>query len=81
MSKDPGQRLGVAGAIVPEPTDGDHRTAGVGDLDLIEVSVGVHPDDCIHHFRQHGHWPAVLPCGQRSTSAPVWVQVTAVAYL
>jgi hypothetical protein len=25
--------------------------------------------------------PAVLPCGQRSTSAPAWVRVTGVAYL
>jgi hypothetical protein len=37
MLNDPGQRLGVASTVV-------------GDRHLMELPMGVHPNDCIHHF-------------------------------
>jgi hypothetical protein len=67
MLEYPGQRLGIADAVIAKRAGRDHRAARVSDLNLMEVSVGVHPDDSIHDICQHGHWPGVLPCGQRST--------------
>jgi hypothetical protein len=43
--EDPGQCLGVTAAVVAERTGGDHRAAGMGDLDLVKVAVGVGPND------------------------------------
>jgi hypothetical protein len=50
MLKHPGQCRGVAGAVVTERAGGDHRAAGVRDLDLVGVAVGIGTDDCIDNF-------------------------------
>jgi hypothetical protein len=67
MLKYPSQCLGIADAVVAERAGRDHRAARVGDLNLMEVSVGVHPDDS--HPRFLPTWPlAGCPSrGQRST--------------
>jgi hypothetical protein len=44
---DPGQGLCVASAVVGEGAGSDHRAAGIGDLDLMSVAVGVGADDGI----------------------------------
>jgi hypothetical protein len=53
----------------------------VSDLGVVGVAVGVHADDGVDEFCQHGHWPVVLSRGAVNTSAPAWVEVTGVAYL
>ena len=37
----PRQRLGMASAVIAEGTGRDHRSAGVGDLDMVGIAVRV----------------------------------------
>ena len=54
---DPGQQLGVAGAVVADRGQGDRGAVGERDLDLVGVAVGVDTDDGVDEFCQHGHRP------------------------
>ena len=77
---DPAQRDGVADAVVGKRAGGDHRTAWVGDLELVGVTVGIRADDSIDDFGEHGHWPVVLSPGTVNVGTGLGA-VTAVAHL
>jgi hypothetical protein len=74
---DPGQQLGVAGAVVADLAGGDRHPGRVRDLGFMSIAVGVDADHGVDEFCQHGHRPDPL-LGERSDqqSAPAWVRVT-----
>ena len=61
--EDPGQHFGVAAGVVADLAGGDDRAAGVGDLHLVGVAVGVDTDHGIDEFCEYGHRPVSLPWG------------------